>query len=630
MDLIKQKTLFSIFVTMLILSGLGDAKAISNLSTTKYGDRLWFPSSKSIDTLHHLKGKWAGQEAELSCWKAALANLTRIDWDTLHRKEEKDIDPLNKQDTAIALMTFNTLINKKIIFTHHNYVKGNNILTFNAINQYLRYTYPRPLIHSFSYKEGEESDGTGHFVNIVGCDTTQTQSINHQWLEIFDPMPIGIGTKYLKNYESFSIIDDNFDNSLDATFFNFVRIKTVSNFPQPIENDRRKNRIVQNCIECFKEKLIKDSLKVILKDRVFKDYVGENITFKRNYKIPIYDLINNFETAKNSEDFSEGIETIEVKSTSSMIINYENNQLKGGTTIRQIKGKYLIDRVEDLSKYKDILCVSECPNPNLIITKNGNRFLKFKSKSEKDSIYIDMDNLFKNGTNKRYSKQEFQEQIKPQYLNISRAAREVIGSFNILMTKVDTTCCYTSPNTPCTKDDIKKVDLAKQHLHHFEIDAKYLYPKSNMDGKTSMLALAKKDPENGDYNFHIQSYKDLIKDTVSSCIKCGCLPKQVKYPYTNPDGNFNVVFVPIQEYKVLSNYDFDTILSAKTIKTNLIKQIGKPYLESLGGFISTKKSDNFNNKTASEGIIVEILKMDNSIVRCYVICNDPTRLQWKE
>ena len=157
MGLIKQKTLVNILIIILTNFMIGYAVTSSNMplfdDTINHNSLVIIP----IDTLHHLKGNWEGQKSTYSCWRASLANLTKICWeDSLRRKEEKDIDPTNQKDEVIDLMHFDSLTNKKYVFTHHNSVKGDSVLTFHAINQYLRYNYPRPLIHSFSYKDGDE------------------------------------------------------------------------------------------------------------------------------------------------------------------------------------------------------------------------------------------------------------------------------------------------------------------------------------------------------------------------------------------------------------------------------------------------------------------------------------------
>lgn len=598
-------------------------------------------NANNINKLNQLKGNWQGQDEAESCWKATLANLTKVQWiGSLHNLEEQEID--SAKEGPIDLVSFDE--KTKMFFTHYNTVKNDKILTFASINKYLNYKYPRPLIHSFNYKEpnetNDEYDGSGHFVNIVGCDTVNTQGIHSQWIEFFDPKPDKVGTQYIKNYESYRIVNNqNFPTDLDATFFNFVRIRKKRNFPRPIPNDRIKTIKPSefDCKLCFNEESIKDSLKVILKNRIFKPFVGNEIIFKGNFKIPIYDIVSyKYKSESNIDDFSQQIETVEVKTDSYLIINYNNNnKLEGGTTIRKIKkNKYLIDRVENLSKYTEIQkVIEENPNLNLIITKGGNRFLKFKPKSpinQTDSVYLDMDNLFKNKKpNRIYSKKEFENEVSLQYFKVTDAAVKVIQAFNTLMTKIDTSCCYTSPNTPCTSTDIKNKKTEKNHINYFEIDAKYLFPMDKKDGKTTMFASAFKDPTFGDYMFHIASTS--VFDT-NACVKCKCFPTQIRFPYTRPDGNFNVIFIPVDDYKktdAVTKNDFNK-LSEKTLKPNTIKQIGKPYLEMYGGYISNQKSSTFKEKMSSDGIIVEVLLTDNSLVKCYAICSEKDRFQWKE
>ena len=73
----------------------------------------------------------------------------------------------------------------------------------------------KPIIFSVD----NEAVNTNHFVNIYN---TQNFGINSNWLYIFDPLPTGRGSMYLKNYATYKLPTRNpATDSLQTTYYDF-------------------------------------------------------------------------------------------------------------------------------------------------------------------------------------------------------------------------------------------------------------------------------------------------------------------------------------------------------------------------------------------------------------------------
>jgi hypothetical protein len=603
-------------------------------------------SINGIFAQNNLKGDWKAQQDDETCWAATLSNLTYVCWTNAQKLSEDSLT--HGKPNPIRLFRF---INKADSIFNFRLTDSNSILTYEAINYYLRYKYPRPLIHSYNFQNVDhtEYEGSGHFVNIVGCSQRNNLSLlNRKWLRIYDPKPDKMGSLYLKNYESYQILNPNAVD-LQGTFFNFVR-KPIA-LPKREDNDvkeafyDKKGRNKYNCDSCFanvlrlrKEAdilLFQNKLKEILTDSLFSEFVGKDIHFKKTWYLEVTRLIENEEEKKSN------LETVEKKDGAILIINYsENDSLIGGTTLKFLNSskKYIIDRVENISKYDKIKDYFQSSNkPEIVIVKDQFRFLRFKENNKLK--YLDMDNLFKSGNKTLILESAFKQKILPHYLKVSEGGRQIIKACQKLISRADSTCSF-GQNEDLTF--CRNSVVLENYLFPSEYDITKTIPKP-----VPFIATyypLRTGPDRKNLIFYIQSQAK-YQTEFNPCPTC--YPKNsIYYPYTSTDANLEVLLIKIADYQSLEKIDYTTPqsnwynLADKAVPTNTIKQIGNPRLESFNGYMNTdikekKLPNNYTSIMSAKGIICDVLLTNGNIEKCYLLCNNDTyyqtqRFQWKE
>ncbi len=576
---------------------------------------------------HNLVGNWSPQHTSESCWAATLANLTKVNWVKDSISEKQWIGGILM---PVDIDYFEGKIDS--VFKHRSVLKG-NVLSYKAINNYLKYPFGRPLIYNYFYENSTEGDG--HFVNIIGCDTSKNlSSHNKYWLKIYDPKPDGIGSTYFKNYESYRVTSKVVRN-LASTFYTIVRVEQrPSQFPDDIYKAIQEEKYA--CDSCLSDiKNSQASIKKILQDSLFSQFLGKKIEFPKNW---------NFEMIKIDDivsDEENNLKTVENTDVSIFIVNNdEHNSLKGGTILKFMpkSKKYLIERIEDISRYEDIKKYLLKENkPQIVIVKNQFRFIRFKRKNS-NYQYVDMDNLFKSANKKPIPYSVFKQKILTHYLKVSEGGRQIIEAFQKLITRADSTCSFgQNENTTFCRNSV--------------VLEKYLFP-TTFDSTKKIPRLvpfiasyypSRIGSERHNLVFHIQSYAT-YQIEYNPCPTC--YPKTtIYYPYTSTDANLDVLLIKIADYQLLEKIDYTSSRDNwfkyvdKAILTNTIKQIGNPRLESFTGYMNTnigeKKLPNNNNyasKMSAKGIICDVLLNDGNIVKCYLLCNHDSdeRFQWKE
>ena len=317
-----------------------------------------------------IKGNWTPQNSQWSCWAASLSNLTRNNWS----KEIKSESYFwNKVPAFIAAKNIKTLFIDSVFVKDFNFeYTHDKVLTFESIYRNFKVKYPRPLIYSYGYDNGNG----GHFTNIIGTrELTTTNPAHNKWLVIFDPKPDSIGSKYLKNYLTYQMVD-TVQKSLQGTYFNISNKKI-----------RRKQAVIQNEIldgnytgsGLIRRDAILEQVDSILRNPELRDFIGEgNITYSDLFSIQInkdrklsYDLVA-----------SGKLPTVE-REIFTLFFPLCDGNFKGAAILQAIDNDhFIIDRIADIShfnKLKDFLRASiGTPQAKII---NGKKINYYENKS---------------------------------------------------------------------------------------------------------------------------------------------------------------------------------------------------------------------------------------------------------
>jgi hypothetical protein len=557
-------------------------------------------------------GTWEAQTYSNSCWAASIANLKNPVWEC----ERLEQDELFKNSGSVGLPTVTHILDQ---YFKHRGPLIDSILTFNAINYYLRYPFNRPLILGYNY----EDKAGGHFVNIVGCSLSKTELMEHKyWLQIFDPKPDNIGSKYLKNYESYKRAKGK-KTGLNGTFYTIVNKK----FDLPkVYYDSLNNEIDRIlvdssnlCNDCLNDdEKLQSNLLNILKDSIFNITLGDKIKFKEQWRIPIIKITN-------PEELLNGLETSKNVSNASLIITYDkNNKLKGGIILNQISNKLLIERVEDISKYKYIQGVFEKANANLIITKNEFKFIRYTV--GKTQFFVDIDTLFDKKIPKIYNIEQFKEKIRPHNFEITESGRLIIEACQKLVKgqgceiiensgSYYEQCIITDLPIKEWRDSSSLIDVKRYPIRiHYK---KYLGIEDKLVNRFQM---------GWNYEWFDST---LINRVVNKCKDC--YPKIENYKIVNEKpigeqlgGNF-IYFVPIEKFKKYKNtsgkrYDSDIekIYYNLALHPSEMKDIINPRIEIQKGFLATNFKKNYLDTSYPVGLICDIILKNNTLVNCYV------------
>jgi hypothetical protein len=584
-------------------------------------------------------GTWEAQKYTESCWAASLSNLANTWWN----KKGLNQDSLYQEAGAgIDLNDFEYISETNFKFRK---VIGQNILTYQGINEYLKYPYNRPLIYSYNFEVKSESY-EGHFVNIVGCATSKLKYPNNYWIKIFDPKPDSLGTTYFKNYEAYQRVESN-KNSLQGTFFNFIDTK----FSLPkLLRDSLSNKLLDRKIGVFKDtcntclsdnsSLLKN-LKSILLDSIFFEQLSNKAVFKTNWKIPITNI-------ENPKNLISELSTVENVKKSFLVITYDSTfHLKGGVILKKIGKKFLIERIEDISRYKNIQSVFEKPNARLIITKSHFKFVRYTE--GKTLSFADIDNLFGNNKSNKveiYNLSEVSEKLKPHYYKITESGKKIIEACQKIVTGE---CCEIIENSGAYYERCLLIDLPVSEWRDTSstIDAKS-YPirihYKQYKGKDDTLV------NRFQMGWNYQWFDStLINNDVKKCKEC--YPKLLNYKGSDNEpigkqfgGNF-VYFVPIETFKkyknssgILYNSDIEKNYYEISIHPSDMKSIGNPRIEIQKGFLATNFPANYLNTAYPVGIICDVVLKDNSSIPCYVFnqilpninIENPDNYKWKE
>jgi hypothetical protein len=582
-----------------------------------------FGNLNNVYSQNNLKGDWKAQENDRTCWAASLSNLTNVLW----TKEEISEDSITYGHNVRTRFPY--FFGRAKDFFNYRVIKSDSVLTYEAINCYLRYKYPRPLIHSYNFQSVDDDEiGDGHFVNIVGCSRSNNLSLlNRKWLRVFDPKPDDIGTVYLKNYESYQILDPKAVN-LQGTFFNFVR-KAIS-LPRREDDDvkrafyDKKGANIYNCDSCFsvnfdskdntKKFDFQNKIKEIISDPLFSEFVGKDIHFKKRWYLEVTEVI---EVGKND------LKTIEKQDHEILIFNYaERDSLKGGTTLKYISSskKYIIDRVENIGRYNEIKDFFQSKNePQIVIVKDQFRFFRFKEKGEVK--YLDMDNLFKTKKNEPISDSVFKQKIKPHYLKISESGKMILKSCQKIL-------------------DLKEPSLNVGEGRFFlPASMKYSeYFEGSTNSSDSLTYILSKDIGSSDdgLNYFTLFFhsSDILKTQFDTYVPTKYKPNKI-YSFTDESANSNecqLIFIPISEMSKIRDpetIDLRSELSKFAIKIEDIAQISAGRIESINGFMNTKQTDYFQNKKYANGIICDLLMKNGRVIPCYLVTRN-NKIQWKK
>jgi hypothetical protein len=564
-----------------------------------------------------LKGSWKPQKYTETCWGATLSNVSRVAWvnnqideDYFEMKAGKILSTSTDYRSDIYLNTY-----KKLIGLNYKYRRlfNNRVLTYEAINHYLRYKYPRPLIYGFNY---EDDRGGGHFTNIIGCDSSKNIKKPHRyWLKIFDPKPDQIGTNYLKNYESYQRITNQ--NTLQSTFFNITGTKNrpsiLLDSITHIRRDLAKTLTRKNCQNCIDEKNLFNTISTILTDNIFKDYIGTFKKIPENFKkILVYDLSDSLEAYN-------GLSTIKKESETYLIITNNNtNDTLGGILLRKYSKKYLIERVENLNKYKEFEGYFLKPNIKFLILKNSFRFIEF---SENGNLkFADLDNLLEKNSDvkKIYSFNEFKIALKPNFAKITESAKLILKACQKIIDMNDLCMINEGGNN---------LGFGRFFLPANMKSSEYFIEKLNI--KDSLTYILSKDiykaKERLQYFSLFFRPADTLRNESDKYIKC----KKYKLDNYNSfnDNSFSNInqlfFIPISVYHNIISPNSKSLdsLAKYGVTIEKIEKIGTPRIEHTKGFMNDISNDinNYNNNLATNGIICDLLLKNKTVVTCYLI-----------
>ncbi|MCP9755605.1 hypothetical protein EGI26_10600 [Lacihabitans sp. CCS-44] len=292
-----------------------------------------------------IKGKWKAQNYGNSCWAASLSNLTRVNWESSNVLPESFF--YNKFTAGISPRNIEPIFKDSIFSKTFNYNSVHNkILSFESIKQNFNVSFPRPMIYSYGYDDGNG----GHFVNIIGTRQINTTSQAHNnWLLIFDPKPDSLGNRYLKNYISYRMVEEA-QYPLQGTYYNIVK-KELKRAKQ-ITTDAFLNN--ESPIKGLINGTLLASVDSILRNPGLKDFIGEgNISYTELFSIPI---IKNEQQIVRNDTSTTQTSHITVETVNSILFfPICNGVIKGGAIVQELgNNRYLIDRVEDIGHF-DIL-----------------------------------------------------------------------------------------------------------------------------------------------------------------------------------------------------------------------------------------------------------------------------------
>ena len=577
----------------------------------------------SIFAQNTLSGTWEAQSYELTCWRASLANLTKPSWCPENLTE-------NQIDNSIVYKNLPQFI--KIAEREFNFreLLNDSVLNYKAINYYLRYDYGRPIIHSYNF-----DNHNGHFLNIVGCDTLKiAQKANKFWLKIYDPKPNKIGANYLKSFESYKTANKH---SLQGTFFNFVDDK----YPLPkLLLDANTNKVIdripieKTCPDCISKNDYFLKLTEILKDTLFYKYFGDYSTLTNSNLIKVFDF------EEYDKNFAKDIVTLKNPSTTSLILaKSRDEKLLMGIFLKDIEEKYIVERIEDLSKFKAIEKYFYKSEVSYIFAKDGFRFLRF---TQNENIqFLDLDNLLKNNKNikKIFSQKEFDEAIQPHYNKVTESAKLLVNAFQKMI-----------------ESQVLGVGQVWRYFLTGNMKATEFYlGKKNINEKDSVTFLMAKDVNitpNDNIAFnqteHYITMQFATKADLDKTFK-NLIPSELKPPkiyYLENDStyqNFQLFFIPIQNYEKQKNLlsktlDFEqkmNLYSKIALKIGDIQNISEPRLQHIKGFMNSNKfeSEYFKYMYSSKGIICDVL-IKNKLETCYLLVGNELLgsnwIKWKE
>jgi hypothetical protein len=576
-------------------------------------------TSLCVFSQNNVDGKWEPQYYDETCWQAAIANVSNSYW---NQRLKIDSTLQSKSDAlnfSVDIDEFENFINPNIKYRK---LSNDSVLSYRAINHYLRYQYNRPIIISYNY-ENQEDEGLGHFVNIIGCDTTNLPSPNKYWLKIYDPKPDSLGSLYFKNYEAYRrrLMPQS---DLNATFFNFVNKRFE--FPALLRDtqnkriDREPALFSGNCSSCVNERnFTKEKLKAILTNSAFFGVAGPTVRFKSTWKIPIYDLNNPIE-------LTDALLTVKNMPNSYLAISYDQDlNVKTGTVLAKLKNnKLLIERVEDIGKYQNIAWVFLKPKAKLLVIKGNFRMISFEesmgSSKKKQIFWADLDNLF--GQNKPNQTEIYKggkaiEKLKAYYFKMSDSGIKLLDAFNKLLENSFETC--KSGTEKSILADIPIAELRDK----FEQELALPFGRFPIRITTS---------EN-ERRFKMTWDSDWLKnDSIISCTET--FPKLKNYQ--DQDAFFNgnkyggdyIYIVPIRNFQTFQNsnstqshLDLNLLKENLALKISDIKRIGQARMEVQKAFLGKHFKNNFESNLSPVGLVVDVILKNNEIEHCYLFNN---------
>ncbi len=229
---------------------------------------------------------------------------------------------------------------------------------------------------------------------------------------------------------------------------------------------------------------------------------------------------------------------------------------------------------------------------------------------------------------------------------ISEAGMSMIDACQKLISKSDSTASY-----------IQNDGSIYLTCRNFKIPAKYLYSDLRKDGLISIFANYAPNIEGKDSYFNFQwvpSYTQNDYDVFKANNCSTCLPKPpMNYPYPSGSENavYELIFVPVQSYKMLrsnshkNEYPNWARLKNVAIRPSDMETIENPRLEASDGYFNMSEGEQkylsqykadlpiypIKGILSSKGVVCDvILKDSGKRVQCYVLNSYDSALLWQE
>lgn len=347
-----------------------------------------------------VEGDCLPQPSPNTCWAAALSNVSRVNW---NRENRLTPDLLTRIEGEYS-KTPDHLEYIATSYFNFRFMSFDSILTWEAINSCFSYRFPRPLIYGYHLYDSFSTEG--HFVNIVGTRELRISHQNHQkWLEIYNPKPDGLGSRFLKNYNAYTYTwYPEFASNTQSTFYQFVdkRLKLPSEIPNsklPIKNW---TTIQLEDVICDKtaQAFIESALRI---NPELSDFLGSQPEFS-NTTWPVIAYIDSNKSSSSSNSIS-----FDVKDNGFMMPVFNGEKIKAGIFFVNAKHLqpleppqkgivvyqepcYMINTIEEISRMGRALqnlFNNRKSLHNIIFVNPEYRFLKTQNND-----YYDLDGFF--------------------------------------------------------------------------------------------------------------------------------------------------------------------------------------------------------------------------------------------